>query len=352
MQLTCSVDLDPTTTAACRPFDFTFTGESVFEVPAFLPPDDFALGLVVGPSGSGKSTILREHFGESESLVWDPSKSIVSQIGTSPEDAIERLSSVGLSSVPTWCRPRQVLSTGEGFRADLARSVRDGVVIDEFTSTVDRNVGKAASVGLRRLVDRRGFRRVVVASCHYDIVEWLQPDWVFDTSTGFLPRGCLRPRPEIELEIEPCGREVWSVFAPHHYMTGKLAGFCRCWLAWWGDNLVGFASVIPFPHPQVANARREHRTVVLPDFQGLGIGVRLSDEIARHHVEDLGYRYYSRTAHPRMGAYRERSPNWKPTDSNKKPSRRGDKNLGSLASWKPDLSRVCFSHEWVSSGVR
>ena len=194
-------------------------------------------------------------------------------------------------------------------------------------------------------------RRVVLASCHYDIIEWLQPDWVFDTQVGMLPRGSLRRRPEIELAIEPCQRSAWSIFAPHHYLSRKLAQCSSCWWVWWGSDLVAFTSVIPFPHPQVKRARREHRTVVLPDYQGFGMGVRISDEIARHHVEDLGFPYYSRTSHPRMGEYRERHPNWVGTDSNRKKSRRGGENLGNLDHWTPDLNRTCYSHKWVSDGV-
>jgi GNAT superfamily N-acetyltransferase len=348
----CAVKLDEFTRLACQPFDWEFTGESTFSPPEFTPPSDFGLGLIVGPSGSGKTTLLREHFGLPSPLDWDESRSVVSQIAATPDEAVQRLCAVGLNSVPTWCKPRHILSTGEGFRADLARSLRDGAVVDEFTSTVDRTVGKAASVGLRRLVDKMCLHRVVVASCHYDIVEWLQPDWVFDTQAGFLPRGSLWPRPKIELEIEPCQRSAWSIFAPHHYLTRSLAQCSSCWWAWWNENLVGFVSVIPFPHPLVKRARREHRTVVLPDYQGFGIGVRLSDAVARHHVEELGYAYYSRTSHPRMGEYRERHPNWKGTDSNRKKSRRGDKGLGSVEHWKPDLNRVCYSHRWIADDVR
>jgi GNAT superfamily N-acetyltransferase len=291
---------------------------------------------------------LREYFKLSDSFNWDNSKSIVSQIAATPKEAMERLSCVGLNSVPDWCKPRSILSTGQGFRADLASILSNDSVIDEFTSTVDRTVAKSISTGVRRYVDKYNLRNVVLASCHYDIIDWLQPDWVFDTTIGFLPRGSLQQRPKIELEIEPCRRSVWSIFAPHHYLSGKIAQSRYCWWVWWNEVLVGFSSSIPFPHPKTKRARREHRTVILPDFQGLGIGVRVSDEIARHHVEDLGYKYYSRTAHPRMGEYREKHPNWKPTDSNKKKTRRGTENLGNLG-WQLDLSRICYSHEYVSS---
>lgn len=349
--LKCEVELDEFTKEACKPFDFTFDGTSIFRVPDFSPPKDFSIGLIVGPSGSGKSSLLRKHFGEPIKPAWDSRLSIVSQIAATPNEAIEVLSAVGLNSVPSWCKPRHVLSNGEGFRADLAKSVRDGAVVDEFTSVVDRNVAKAASVGLRRLVDRRGYKGVVCASCHYDIIEWLQPDWVFDVSTGVItPRGSLQPRPKIELSIEPCDRKVWSIFAPHHYMTASLLSSAQCWAAWWGESLVGFASTIPFPHGSIKNARREHRTVVLPDYQGLGIGVRLSDAVADWVVRVQGKRYYSKTAHPRMGEYRDRHPNWHPTSSSKVIDPRARHRVAVKSGMGIDYAatyhRFCYSHEY------
>lgn len=345
--LRSEVTLDEFVSKACEPFDYKFTGVTEFTVPPFAPPADFALGLIVGPSGSGKSSLLKEHFGGPSTPAWDTTKAIVSQVGTSPEDAVSRLSAVGLNSVPSWCKPRHVLSNGEGFRADLAQVLKDGAVVDEFTSVVDRNVAKAASVGLRRFVDRYQLKGVVVASCHYDIIEWMQPDWVFDVSTGvFAPRGSLQPRPKIELEIVPCDRAVWPIFAPHHYLSAKIGSSAHCWSAWWGDTLVGFSCTIPFPHGSIKNARREHRTVILPDFQGLGLGVRLSDAIAQHTVEDLGHRYYSKTAHPRMGEYRDRHPHWKSAIRHGG----GDKKLSKMhvGTFSLERTRICWSHEWVA----
>jgi len=51
----------------------------------------------------------------------------------------------------------------------------------------------------------------------------------------------------------------------------------------------------------------EHRLVVLPAYQGLGIGTSLSDEIARRYVAH-GQKYVGKTAHPKLATYRERRP--------------------------------------------
>ncbi len=56
-------------------------------------------------------------------------------------------------------------------------------------------------------------------------------------------------------------------------------------------------------------ARREHRTVTLPDYQGVGIGHALSSLIASMW-RGLGYRATSTTTHPALIQSRQRSPFW------------------------------------------
>src|SRR5439155_11377632 len=159
-----------------------------------------------GPSGSGKTLLLRE-FGQEEQPLWEPDKAIVSHFGHS-DIALEKLEAVGLNSVPSWCSSYHVLSTGEKFRADLARKLKDGAVVDEFTSVIDRNVAKSACVALRRYVNKVGLQNIVLASCHYDILEWLQPDWYFDTADGSMHDGRLLRRPEIKIRIYSSRRDV------------------------------------------------------------------------------------------------------------------------------------------------
>lgn len=59
-----------------------------------------------------------------------------------------------------------------------------------------------------------------------------------------------------------------------------------------------------------AGDMREHRTVVLPDFQGLGIGNRLS-EFCTSIWRGVGGRAFSTTSHPAMIRCRSASPRWK-----------------------------------------
>ncbi|CAB5218074.1 hypothetical protein UFOVP201_50 [uncultured Caudovirales phage] len=178
---TITVEVDDQLKRSIQPFDFNFDGTSTFEVPEFHAPKrdgKWNIGLIVGPSGSGKSTLLSSNYGITPDPEWNPNKAIVSQVDH------KRLMATGLNSVPSWCRPYHVLSNGEAFRARMARSIATDAAFDEFTSVIDRNVAKSASHSLQRFIRSENMTGVVFASCHHDIVEWLQPDWQFDTATG------------------------------------------------------------------------------------------------------------------------------------------------------------------------
>ena len=187
--LISTVDRDDYIKASEKAFDCIFDGTSKF-YPWILPsniPKNFKIGVIVGSSGSGKSTLLK-NFGQEDSPEWDGTKSIVSHF-ESPDEAINKLSAVGLNTIPSWYKPYHVLSNGEKFRADLARKLKSNAVIDEFTSVVDRNVAKAASVSLSKYVKNNDVNNIVLATCHRDILDWLEPDWVIDTDTGEFHQG-------------------------------------------------------------------------------------------------------------------------------------------------------------------
>jgi len=362
-KLTSQVQTDHITDEISRMFDYQFDGQTEFTLPEFKKPtQEFNIGLIVGASGSGKSNLLKE-FGEEENIEWDHNKAVCSHF-KNPEEAQDRLSSVGFNSIPSWMRPYHVLSTGERFRSDLARRIKDNAVIDEFTSVVDRNVAKSCSNALQKFIRNKNFKNVVFASCHYDIIDWLQPDWVFDTnSSKVTTRGLLR-RPKIVLEVVPCSHKIWSYFAEHHYLTGNISTATRCWIATWEGTVVGFSSVVFFPSGTIKEkAWREHRTVILPDFQGLGLGVRLSEAVAKQFTV-LGHRFFSKTAHPRLGEYREAHPDkWRPTTHNKqnrkkdyekelKRLEKGETKIRTFGGYSQELrekhkERVCYAHEFI-----
>lgn len=156
-----------------------FTGQINF-------PDDWQIGAIVGGSGTGKSTIAKELFQEQLISGFEYSaKSVIDDMpkGVSVQDIERMFYAVGFGSVPSWLKPYAVLSNGEKMRVDLARAMleREFIVFDEFTSVVDRQVAQTACIAINKAI-KRTEKKFVAVSCHYDILEWLQPDWVFDTN--------------------------------------------------------------------------------------------------------------------------------------------------------------------------
>lgn len=152
---------------------------------------EWNVGLIVGNSGSGKSTILEE-LGHNPNyhVEWSNTKPICSNFSPmSPEDVADLFSSIGLASVPNWLKPHRVLSNGEKHRVHLAKIISapfdQPIFMDEYTSVLSRDVAKAMSNSVQKYI-RKNDKKIVLASCHYDIIKWLQPDWVYDAQTGKL----------------------------------------------------------------------------------------------------------------------------------------------------------------------
>lgn len=195
--LVADVDVRDTTRQALAPFDLDPDAVTKFypwEMPEEMPLiTDFGIGLIVGASGSGKSQLL-SRFGATLSPSWEPRLALAEHFRDA-EEATERFYAVGLNTVPVWRLPYDVLSNGQKFRADLARVIGDGAVVDEFTSVVDRNVAASASKALRTYLSRSGIRGMVLASCHRDVIPWLRPDWVIDTDAGTFTVGEVEEAP-------------------------------------------------------------------------------------------------------------------------------------------------------------
>jgi GNAT superfamily N-acetyltransferase len=189
----------------------------------------------------------------------------------------------------------------------------DLVAFDEFTSVVDRTVAKIGSAAIAKSIrSGRIKKKFVAVTCHYDILEWLEPDWVLDMASCQLARGSLYQRPKIDLTIAPVHYSAWELFRRHHYLNTSIAAQAKCFAAFWNDEPVAFSAWIRRMSRATAGrkAMREHRTVVLPDFQGVGIGNRLSEWCAGV-FRGVRTGAYSTTSHPGMIHYRNQSAKWK-----------------------------------------
>lgn len=355
IKLRTSIKEDEYTEYVYEAFDIQERGGTSMSVPFNLEEIDsfdWNVGVILGGSGSGKTTILKR-LGDVSDPTFDPSKALISNFDwLSPKDAAKLLTHMGLSSVPTWLRPYDKLSNGEQYRAKLAYKVAkaqkwDVICVDEFTSVVDRDVAKAMSFALQKYVRAEG-KFIVLASCHYDILEWLMPDWIYSPSKGVVERcDYLRQgRPKIELSISRVKYDTWNLFKKHHYMSESLNKAFSLLLFSWNGKPVAIVVYKTQPTGTVKNCYGLSRTVVLPDYQGLGIGSRVSEFVSGLLVAN-GKRVFTKTVNPALGEYREKSENWRATAKNGHLRR----DTASDKSFACRLSSVSYCHEYVGPAV-
>jgi energy-coupling factor transporter ATP-binding protein EcfA2 len=297
-------------------FDLTPAVESTVDIPGLPPLDnDWSIGLIVGPSGAGKSTVARDAFGSlvDPRLDWPKERSVIDAFPESMgiREVTELMSSVGFSSPPAWLRPYDRLSTGEKFRVTMARLLAENpklIVVDEYTSVIDRVVAQIGSSAIAKTIRRRG-QKFVAVTCHYDVEDWLQPDWVFQPHVGEIVWRSLQPRPRIDVEIVRADHSAWRIFGPHHYLDHNLNRSARVFVGLIHDQPAVLIAVLSFPHAKWRNAVRISRSVVLPDYQGCGLSTRMTCEIAGLY-DHAGHETFITTSHPAMIAGLNRSTDW------------------------------------------
>jgi ABC-type iron transport system FetAB ATPase subunit len=275
---------------------------------------DWNVGLIVGPSGSGKTTLARELFGESvdQHFAWSSGAVVDDFSGDySMQEIAEICQAVGFNTIPAWIRPFHVLSNGEQFRVKLARQLLEGqppIVVDEFTSVVDRQVAQIGAHAVQKYARRRNVQFVGI-SCHYDIVDWLNPDWVIEMPQMALERRSLRPRPKLDIAISPVPYAAWHTFKDFHYLTNELHKGAQCYALFVNGRIASFAGLLHRPHPRSRDITGVSRLVTLPDWQGLGLAFVLVDTLGAAH-KAIGRRLHTYPAHPALIHGFDKSANW------------------------------------------
>lgn len=279
--------------------------------------NDWQIGLIVGKSGTGKTTIAKELFPDAyitnfeynaESIIDDmPSNKSVEEISNA-------FNSVGFSSPPSWLKPYSKLSNGQKMRVDLANAIlsdKEMFVFDEFTSVVDRNVAQIGSFAMQKAI-RKTNKKFIAVTCHFDVEDWLLPDWVFDTDTMTFRKcdGQKKNRPDIKFEIYSTNnKSIWKMFAKYHYLSHTHNNAASVYIALINNQIAGFCSILSFPHPKVKNLKKVHRLVILPDYQGAGFGIKLLDKIGEVYRKNK-FRFNIVTSSPSLITALKKNNNW------------------------------------------
>lgn len=280
----------------------------------------FNIGLIVGNSGSGKTTLAKKVWGEA----WlenklDEKKAIIDQFPEhfSYDDCASALTGMGLTSIPCWVRPAITLSTGQKARAEAAlkfASEEKITVIDEWTSTVDRTVAKVMSHAIQKEA-RKSNRTLVLVGCHYDVIEWLNPDWIIDCNTqSYLDRrsmvGAFTRSDRLSFDVRECDKRSWKYFSKYHYLSPNLpGGKIFTFGLFEGDRQVGFQC---FACYSMVDKKLYHsnRVVVHPDYVGFGLGIQMATVGANEMVK-RGFTVKAKLTSLAMVKARQNHRNWK-----------------------------------------
>ncbi len=284
---------------------------------------DYNIGLIVGASGSGKTTLAKKIFGDdifNQSV--DMNQPILELLpkSWSYEECSKSLSGIGLTSVPCWMRPLKTLSNGQKARAQavllMSQEDREVVVIDEWTSVVDRTVAKVMSHSIQKY-SRKNNKKIILLACHYDIIDWVRPDWVIDCNKQeyINYRGSLRQRDErLQFSVRQTTKDTWKYFSKYHYLSEKIPGGKNYFYGlFYGGEQVGICNFSNYV-PKKKNKQlimHSNRVVIHPDYIGFGLGIKLVEAACDDLLKRLDCVIYAKFSSVPMYKSRMKNKKWK-----------------------------------------
>lgn len=92
-------------------------------------------------------------------------------------------------------------------------------------------------------------------------------------------------------------------------MNTDLPSACVCYGLYDKDNIIGFIGILHQPHPKNSKIKRCSRLVILPDYQGIGLGTKFLNIVAQHY-KDKGFDFIIITSAKNMIAALRKSDKW------------------------------------------
>ncbi len=277
---------------------------------------------VTGESGGGKSLLLRflaealSKHDEFSPVVasWKirvrAGRPVIDTVGRSLQEALEILTSAGLTDVFTWHSPHDRLSDGQKLRHIFALALGMGgrtIILDEFCSNLDRATAKATAYTVQRYARRAGVT-LVAGTAMDDLVEDLKPDLlivkhigpVVDVRRLNVDKNCGCSLLE-RMRVEEGGYDDWLALSFLHYRGHRTGGVRRIFRLSL-DGMAGSerrltAGVVVYATPfhraggfancfnhewyevnRFDKVHRIQRIVIHPSFRGIGAGKLLLRE--------------------------------------------------------------------------
>ena len=133
------------------------------------------------------------------------------------------------------------------------------------------------------------------------------------------------------------------MFRQYHYLSGSLVPHARCYCAVYQDRPIAFIAVV---HIRMrARYYRVSRLVVLPDYQGIGVGKRLLNLIAELYTSQTRIPFYILTSNPQI--IRGNMKNWKITRFGHASKGRNDTRINSEIKSSLSRKRITVSLQYV-----
>ena len=312
LALTCSVANAQVTASSLLPFGITWSGINREEIlyPSSTDPKK-PVTVLFGPSGCGKTSILHQTCtkvvccGDDYSSREEEKDRIATTMGND----------IGIDEFGSFQQTSEELLNFVRWFMDMVEKKQ----IERMSvTTLDLSVAQVLMSHGARVWDVFRSRWLTAeATARSSSLSSSTSSSIFSSISSSSPTSS----PSCYEIIEVNGQDWWNHFGRYHYMdhqgdgSNSHGGFnnaARTYLLLNENHTaIGLCATLSgMGIYQLGSVVREHRTVILPPYQGMGIGQAFVKVIAENYMRS-GIGFFSRTRHPALVAVRNRDNKWK-----------------------------------------